>query len=495
MRLEIQMDASVVTGLSRKRIGEGSYGVVFQSSTNGPRRLAPVIKVFKCPCVTEINIINRLRHPNMCSSIGMRKVEMDEDKYLGIAIVLPRYARDLGDANVSIPVAHRFLKEIFSALAYLRLNRILHLDIKPQNILVDERMDHAYLTDFGLSVVLPPGVEQIFSNTLRCSLPPPELVPVIRPAGCCAVGFDVLEGDNIGKGYVYDKFIDMYCLGLSFLRISKLRISNITNTSPIQTEYLLTLSQLMRANPSQRPLDIVTVTDFDAQILEASIPVPPCRVVSTDISMFFKIPDVKEIITVAMFDDEPLGPLSPVLRFFDAANPEVKTMSLHENLYVIVQNIVSRRPDTSFCVLAIIVHVLACVPPDERVELIGAICLLALQYVNSECIEWLMGNYIPLNLLTRVMIHSDSVLFNLKLSYIANAATPQDLLVIYNNLLQGVEIHASPQLEDEPLPMWHFRLRFYVPMLISVRHAIINKNIENMTRNKKRDKKRVKSMT
>jgi len=59
-----------------------------------------------------------------------------------------------------------YMSEAITALAYLHSNGVIHRDIKPDNMLIDEH-GHIKLTDFGLSSIMIPGtdIDEMSSST------------------------------------------------------------------------------------------------------------------------------------------------------------------------------------------------------------------------------------------------------------------------------------------------------------------------------------------
>ena len=60
----------------------------------------------------------------------------------------------LGRPDYDLPEkeVRKYAKQILRAMVYLHQKKIMHLDLKPQNILIDENMV-AKLADFGTSAI------------------------------------------------------------------------------------------------------------------------------------------------------------------------------------------------------------------------------------------------------------------------------------------------------------------------------------------------------
>ncbi|CAL9083318.1 unnamed protein product [Musa textilis] len=105
----------------------------------------------------EIKTLGRLRHPNLVTLVGYHLSE--EEMFLIYNYLsggnLERFIQERHKRGVDWRVLHRIAMDIACALAYLHdhcVPRILHRDVKPSNILLDNHK--AYLSDFGLARLL-----------------------------------------------------------------------------------------------------------------------------------------------------------------------------------------------------------------------------------------------------------------------------------------------------------------------------------------------------
>lgn len=84
-------------------------------------------------------------------------------------------------ADVAYPQA--FVYQILKALSFAHSNRVMHRDLKPQNILVDRANQQLKIADFGLArAYLPPYrayTEKVWVSALLNSL-----MAIVRQAPC-----------------------------------------------------------------------------------------------------------------------------------------------------------------------------------------------------------------------------------------------------------------------------------------------------------------------
>ncbi|CAN8260693.1 unnamed protein product [Cochlearia groenlandica] len=115
----------------------------------------------------EIKTLGRLRHANLVTLIGYHA--SDTEMFL-IYNYLPggnleKFIQERSTRAVDWRVLHKIAFDIARALAYLHdqcVPRVLHRDVKPSNILLDD--DHnAYLSDFGLARLL--GTSETHATT------------------------------------------------------------------------------------------------------------------------------------------------------------------------------------------------------------------------------------------------------------------------------------------------------------------------------------------
>lgn len=101
----------------------------------------------------EANGLFRLRHKNIVRTIDFFK-ENDTIYYVMDYINGPslgKYLKTTAGGMLPEDKAFEFFLQLCDALSYIHQKKMLHLDIKPDNILIDASGDNVFLIDFGLS--------------------------------------------------------------------------------------------------------------------------------------------------------------------------------------------------------------------------------------------------------------------------------------------------------------------------------------------------------
>ncbi|CEF67105.1 Cyclin-dependent kinase 1 [Strongyloides ratti] len=143
-----------------ERIGEGAYGVVYKSRHKFSGTIVALKKIrigedeegIPQTTVREIAILRELKHPNI---VSLEAVIIQPNKiYLVfefLSMDLKKYMDRNTNGRVLEPkIVENFMYQICLAMCFCHQRRILHRDLKPQNILVDNS-GCIKLADFGLS--------------------------------------------------------------------------------------------------------------------------------------------------------------------------------------------------------------------------------------------------------------------------------------------------------------------------------------------------------
>nr|CAH7732228.1 unnamed protein product [Callosobruchus chinensis] len=140
------------------KAGEGTYGVVYKAKNKltGKNVALKRIKLEKeaegvpPTAIREISLLKGLRHSSIVELLDV--MQTTDKLYLVFEYLdldLKRYL-DNTKSPLEAEFIRSYMKQLIEALAYLHSHRILHRDLKPQNLLVDKE-GHIKLADFGLS--------------------------------------------------------------------------------------------------------------------------------------------------------------------------------------------------------------------------------------------------------------------------------------------------------------------------------------------------------
>jgi eukaryotic-like serine/threonine-protein kinase len=150
-------------------IGKGAMGAVFVGYQKSLKRKVAV-KVFpKTPAgqqgtftihfQDEAEIVAVLNHPNIVTVFDMG--ETDELLFIAMQLVIGEDLRSMIQRHQLNPIPSRRLidlQQVFSimlpilnALSYAHEEGVIHQDIKPGNILIEEKTKRPFLADFGIA--------------------------------------------------------------------------------------------------------------------------------------------------------------------------------------------------------------------------------------------------------------------------------------------------------------------------------------------------------
>ncbi len=101
----------------------------------------------------EARIIAALKHPHIVSILDFNVEGNLPYLVMDYAPHGSLYARHVRDQTLSIKMVLSYVKQVAEALQFAHKHKVIHCDIKPANMLLDEH-DRVLLSDFGIAVVL-----------------------------------------------------------------------------------------------------------------------------------------------------------------------------------------------------------------------------------------------------------------------------------------------------------------------------------------------------
>jgi tetratricopeptide (TPR) repeat protein len=243
------------------KLGEGGFGEVFRAYDSHLKQ-ALAIKILsgkatsaKETLTREFKTLSQLQHPNLIRVFDYG-ILPPHTPYFTMELVEGKNLRSFFKDKTKILLIPTIIRQVLKALSYLHKNRILHGDIKPENIIITENEDNGIetkLLDFGLAMSL--GDERkLMSGTLRYLAP-----------------------EILLHGMPNSPATDLYALGVSLIE-SLLSIevpgSNQTDDSFFENTYAMlnnTLASVGISNPSALSafiLDLCRVDPMD-RLLDA----------------------------------------------------------------------------------------------------------------------------------------------------------------------------------------------------------------------------------
>jgi cyclin-dependent kinase 2 len=165
------------------KLGEGTYGIVYKAKNVSTQEFV-ALKAIKYEdgndgipgtAIREISLLKQLRHPNI---VRLRDVAVLGDNLTLIFDYLDYDLKNyLGRTGSPLPIkaAKSFLYQILLGVNYCHSNRVIHRDIKPQNVLLGSD-GVIKLADFGLARALSMGSEALTHEVITLWYRAPEIL-------------------------------------------------------------------------------------------------------------------------------------------------------------------------------------------------------------------------------------------------------------------------------------------------------------------------------
>ncbi|XP_048347205.1 serine/threonine-protein kinase 32A [Sphaerodactylus townsendi] len=173
-----------------RAIGKGSFGKVCIVQKNDTKKMYAMKYMNKQKCVErnevrnvfkELQIMQGLEHPFLVNL--WYSFQDEEDMFMVVDLLLGGDLRYHLQQNVRFQenAVKLFICELTLALDYLQSKCIIHRDIKPDNILLDE-YGHVHITDFNIATVLNKDMQV---TTIAGTKPymAPEMFSSTKPIG------------------------------------------------------------------------------------------------------------------------------------------------------------------------------------------------------------------------------------------------------------------------------------------------------------------------
>lgn len=146
-----------------EKVGEGTYGVVYKARDVNTGRIVALKKIrleaedegVPSTAIREISLLKELKDDNVVALLDI--VHADSKLYLVFEFLdmdLKKYMETVnsknGNRGLDKQLIKKFTYQLLAGLRYCHGHRILHRDLKPQNLLIDTN-ENLKLADFGLA--------------------------------------------------------------------------------------------------------------------------------------------------------------------------------------------------------------------------------------------------------------------------------------------------------------------------------------------------------
>lgn len=167
----------------QEKLGEGTYGVVFKAIDKRTNQVVALKRIrldqeeegIPPTSIREISILKELHHPNV---VGLNEVINSQGKLTLVFEYLEYDLKKFLDSQ-RVPLKPDLIKsytyQILAGLCYCHCHRIIHRDMKPQNLLIN-KLGLIKLADFGLARAFTIPLRNYTHEVITLWYRPPEIL-------------------------------------------------------------------------------------------------------------------------------------------------------------------------------------------------------------------------------------------------------------------------------------------------------------------------------
>ncbi|NXC18917.1 CDK3 kinase, partial [Corythaeola cristata] len=141
------------------KIGEGTYGVVYKARNKRTGQVVALKKIrldaetegVPSTAIREISLLRELKHPNIVRLLDV--IYSRKKLYLVFEYLnkdLKKYMDSSQPRELPLSLVKNYLFQLLQGVSFCHSHRVIHRDLKPQNLLIDEA-GAIKLGDFGLA--------------------------------------------------------------------------------------------------------------------------------------------------------------------------------------------------------------------------------------------------------------------------------------------------------------------------------------------------------
>ncbi|XP_035383442.1 serine/threonine-protein kinase 32A isoform X2 [Electrophorus electricus] len=223
-----------------RAIGKGSFGKVCIVQKKDTKKMYAMKYMNKLKCVQrnevrnvfkELQILQTLEHPFLVNF--WYSFQDEEDMFMVVDLLLGGDLRYHLQQNVhfSESTVKLYICELALALHYLRSKHIIHRDIKPDNILLDEH-GHAHLTDFNIAAIVKDDLKATSMAGTK-----PYMAPEL---------FQPFEGSHPGYSFA----VDWWSLGITSYELLRGQRPYVMGCSSSSSEILQSFHRVLPCYPA-----------------------------------------------------------------------------------------------------------------------------------------------------------------------------------------------------------------------------------------------------